>query len=68
MGAIGSYLLQMACWLAAFWLVYILALRKETFFELNRWFLLVGIVAAFLLPLFPVRYDVVKNQPIYLCF
>lgn len=61
MEAIGSYLLQMACWLAAFWLVYILALRKETFFELNRWFLLVGIMAAFLLPLFPVRYDVIKN-------
>jgi len=61
MEAIGSYLLQMACWLAAFWLVYVLALRKETFFELNRWFLLVGIMAAFVLPLFPIKYEVVKN-------
>lgn len=61
MEAIASYLLQMACWLAAFWLVYVLALRKETFFELNRWFLLVGIVAAFVLPLFPINYDVVKK-------
>ena len=61
MEAISSYLLQMACWLAAFWLVYVLALRKETFFELNRWFLLVGIMAAFVLPLFPIKYEVVKN-------
>ncbi|NLU37855.1 MAG: TonB family protein [Bacteroidales bacterium] len=61
MEAIASYLLQMACWLAAFWLVYVLALRKETFFELNRWFLLVGIMAAFVLPLFPIKYEVVKN-------
>lgn len=59
METLGSYLLQMACWLAGFWLVYAAFLKKETFFELNRWFLLTGLVASLLLPLFPVRYNVV---------
>jgi len=59
METLGSYLLQMACWLVGFWLVYAAFLKKETFFELNRWFLLTGLVASLLLPLFPVRYNVV---------
>jgi len=62
METLGNYLLQMACWLAGFWLVYAAFLKKETFFELNRWFLLAGLVASLLLPLFPVRYNVV-TQP-----
>jgi TonB-dependent SusC/RagA subfamily outer membrane receptor len=61
MEALGIYLFQMACWLAGFWLVYVAVLRKETFFELNRWFLLFGLVASFTLPLFPIRYNVVKE-------
>lgn len=58
MNAIVSYLLQMACWLAGFWLVYALVLAKETFFELNRWFLLIGLVVSIVLPLFPLHYSV----------
>ncbi|MGF7140824.1 carboxypeptidase-like regulatory domain-containing protein [Roseimarinus sediminis] len=58
MQAVFQYLLQMSCWLAAFWLVYIAALRKETFFSLNRWFLNAGLAVALVLPLFPVRYKV----------
>lgn len=58
MQAVFQYLLQMSCWLAAFWLVYIAALRKETFFSLNRWFLNTGLAVALVLPLFPVRYKV----------
>jgi TonB family protein len=61
MEALVSYLLQMACWLAAFWLVYVAVLRKETFFELNRWFLLFGLAASLVFPLFPFKYDVVKE-------
>ena len=61
METLGSYLLQMACWLAGFWLVYAAFLKKETFFELNRWFLLIGLVASMVMPLFPVRYDVVRE-------
>ena len=56
MEALGSYLLQMACWLAGFWLVYAAFLSKETFFKLNRWFLLTGLIASVLMPLFPVYY------------
>lgn len=61
METLGSYLLQMACWLAGFWLVYVAVLRKETFFELNRWFLLFGLVASLTLPFFPIRYNVIKT-------
>ncbi|MDA3816808.1 MAG: carboxypeptidase-like regulatory domain-containing protein [Prolixibacteraceae bacterium] len=56
MNALGSYLLQMACWLAGFWLVYAAFLRNETFFKLNRWFLLTGLAVSVLMPLFPVNY------------
>ena len=58
MDTLGSYLLQMACWLAGFWLVYAAFLRNETFFKLNRWFLLSGLIASVLMPLFPVNYRV----------
>lgn len=56
MDALGSYLLQMACWLAGFWLVYAAFLRNETFFKLNRWFLLAGLIVSVVMPLFPVYY------------
>ncbi|HOO85960.1 MAG TPA: carboxypeptidase-like regulatory domain-containing protein, partial [Prolixibacteraceae bacterium] len=56
MEALGNYLLQMACWLAGFWLVYAAFLRNETFFKLNRWFLLTGLIVSVLMPLFPVYY------------
>ncbi len=58
MDTLGSYLLQMACWLAGFWLVYAAFLHNETFFKLNRWFLLSGLIASVLMPLFPVNYRV----------
>jgi TonB family protein len=60
METFGNYLLQMACWLAGFWLVYTVVLKKETFFRLNRWFLFAGMVASLVMPLFPVHYDVVS--------
>jgi hypothetical protein len=60
MMSLGSYLFQMACWIAGFWLVYVVALRRETFFELTRWFLVVGLFASIVLPFFPVRYQVVQ--------
>ena len=48
----------MSCWIGGFWLVYIVFLRKETFFRLNRWFLNIGLLASLIMPLFPVRYAV----------
>ncbi len=63
MNALGSYLLQMGCWLAGFWLVYVLVLRKETFFNLNRWFLLSGLVLSLFMPMFPLRYALEVAAP-----
>jgi len=46
------YLLKTSGLMTAFFLAYHLLLRKETFFARNRWFLLSGLVASALLPLF----------------
>ena len=62
---IGSYLLQMSCWLAAFWLVYVFLLKKETYFTLNRWFLIAGLMVSVIVPLVPVTYKVYRTvQPL----
>ena len=45
------YLLKSSGLLAAFYLAYFLLLRKETFFNSNRWFLLSGLVTSVILPL-----------------
>ncbi len=44
------YLLKSSAILGLFYLVYQLFLKQETFFTANRHFLMIGIVAAFLLP------------------
>lgn len=45
-----DYLLQTTIIWAVFALLYYLILRRETFFRLNRWYLLVGLFAGLLLP------------------
>jgi len=45
------YLLKSSGLLAAFYLAYFLLLRKETFFNSNRWFLLSGLATSVILPL-----------------
>ena len=45
------YLIKSGGLLAAFFLAYYFLLRKETFFNSNRWFLLLGLVTSLLLPL-----------------
>ncbi|MFA9391175.1 MAG: TonB family protein [Prolixibacteraceae bacterium] len=62
MNTLGSYLLQMSCWMAAFWVLYVLVLKKETYFGLNRWFLNAGLVVSLLMPLFPFTYKVYRNS------
>lgn len=65
MSTVGNYLLQMSCWLAAFWLVYVLLLKKETYFALNRWFLNAGLVVSVVMPLVPFSYKVYHTaQPL----
>lgn len=50
MEAISIYILKSAGLLSLFYLVYILLLKNDTTFQLNRKFLILGIIAAFILP------------------
>lgn len=63
---LAAFLLKASAGIAVFYIVYWLFLRKETFFEANRFFLLGGLVLATLLPLFPVHYAAVLTgkQPL----
>jgi len=52
------YLIKSAIWLTGFALVFILFLRNERFFFLNRIYLITGIIASFFLPFITIRYIV----------
>ena len=45
------YILKVNGLLVVFYFAYYVFLRKETFFQSNRWFLLLGIVSSFIFPL-----------------
>ena len=59
MEAFGVYLLKSAVWLTGFTLIFLVFLRNERFFGLNRAFLLSGIFASIIFPLFTWHYAVV---------
>src|ERR1700742_3052381 len=48
------YIMYAALVTAVYFLFYRLLLHKETFFRLNRWFFLGGLICFFALPLLPV--------------
>jgi len=50
MEALGIYLLKVSALMGVFYLAYFLFLRKETFFNSNRWFLLAGLITSLALP------------------
>ena len=50
MEAISIYILKSAGLLSLFYLVYILMLKNDTAFQLNRKFLILGIISAFIVP------------------
>lgn len=52
------YLIKSGGLLAAFFLTYYILLRNETFFNVNRWFLLTGLVVSTLLPLYVIEREV----------
>ena len=58
MEAFALYLLKSVVWLAGFTLVFMLFLRNERFFVLNRIYLLGGILISFLFPLISIHYTV----------
>ncbi len=59
METIGLLLLKSAAWLTGFALVYLLFLRNERYFRLNRLYLLCGIAASLLFPFYTFHYNVV---------
>jgi TonB family protein len=59
METFAFYLLKSTVWLTGFLLIYMLFLRNERFFILNRVYLVFGILASILFPLFTWRYTVV---------
>jgi TonB family protein len=59
MEAFALYLFKSVVWLAGFALVFILFLRNERFFFLNRIYLLAGILASFFFPLISIHYTVI---------
>ena len=50
MEALFIYLIKSSGLVALFYIAYVLLLRKETFFNSNRWFLLAGLVTSVVLP------------------
>jgi hypothetical protein len=52
-----QYLLESACCLALFYAFYLQALRRETFFQINRWYLLLAPVLAFGIPALNIRME-----------
>ena len=59
MEAFALYLFKSSVWLTGFALVYMLFLRNERFFSLNRIYLVFGILVSLIFPLFTWHYMVV---------
>ncbi|MBA6152963.1 M56 family metallopeptidase [Gelidibacter maritimus] len=49
-----EYLLKSSALIVVFYACYMLFLQRETFFNANRWFLLLGLMTSILLPLFVI--------------
>jgi len=59
MESLGLYLLKSAVWLTGFALVFLTVLRNERYFRLNRIYLLSGIIASIVFPLYTWHYTVI---------
>ncbi|MEW5675723.1 M56 family metallopeptidase [Flavobacterium enshiense] len=66
MEAFGIYLLKVSALMGVFYVAYLLFLRKETFFNSNRWFLLAGLVTSMVLPFVTyTKVILVDPAPVY---
>ena len=63
METIFIYLLKSSGLIAMFYLAYHFLVRKETFFNSNRWFLITGLFTSLLLPLFSIKKIVYVERP-----
>ena len=59
MESLGLYLIKSAVWLTGFALVFLFILRNERYFRLNRIYLLSGIAASIVFPLYTWHYTVI---------
>ena len=59
MESIGLYLLKSVIWLIGFSLVFLIVLRNERYFRLNRIYLLSGIIASIVFPFLTWHYTIV---------
>jgi len=62
MESLFAFLLRASAGIVLFYMVYWLFLRNDTFYRANRWFLLLALVSAVIIPLFPLHYDVLVEQ------
>jgi hypothetical protein len=53
-----AFLLRASAGIMLFYMVYWLFLRNETFYRGNRWFLLLALISAVIIPIFPLQYEV----------
>ena len=49
--------------LILFFVVYVIFLKKDTFFQYNRWFLMIGLLASLVLPLIILRKIIWVERP-----
>lgn len=60
------YLLKSGLWVTIFGMIYWFFLRKETFYKFNRFFLLFGLLASFVLPFCIYKYTIQLDFTPYL--
>ena len=63
MEALFDFLLRASAGIALFYALFWILLRNETFYNANRFFLLCVLLTSILLPLFPVHYTVLVENP-----
>lgn len=62
METLFEFLVRASAGITLLYMVYWLFLRNETFYRANRWYLLLALITAVLLPLFPLHYFVLVEQ------
>jgi len=69
MESLFEFLIRSSVGITLFYIVYWMFLRNETFYCANRWFLVIALISAVVLPLFPLHYSVLvepeKNTTIF---
>ena len=57
-----EYSLKASAVIALFYICYKIFLQRETFFESNRWFLLIGLITAFTIPMIVIPIYVTQTS------